>query len=580
MLARLFGGVVCLLGMVGSLSTWAQQESTDPVQRWLGTIDIGPEKLRLQVDLTVGDDGKASGTLKSVDQGGMTFILNELQVDDSKLEFSIPVIQTTFSGTKNEQGNYVGDWQQAGSSFEVEFESVTDFVVEKTVAVWKGSMDIGPVEQSVQFRLVDIGETDPVGRMDDMDQLVTNIEVSIQLDGDVLTIDAPTVNGSYQGTMDDSGNFAGTWKQNDFEIALTLVPSEVADVETVIPFKRPQTPQAPFPYRQQEVSIENVGANVTLSGTLTLPAEPGIYPVMVLISGSGPQDRDETLLGHKPFLVLADHLTRKGIAVLRYDDRGTAKSTGEFGLATSKDFASDALAVVELLSTHAEIDPNNIGLIGHSEGGLIAPMVAVESSKVAMIVLLAGPGIPGSEIIMQQSELIGREGGTSEALLALGRKQQAALFKAIVAGISNDSFNELVETQIDEAITVAQGDEKAELEANRDLVISMSQTIISPWFKFFLSHDPAPVLEQVKCPVLAVIGEKDLQVPADTNLHVIDAALEKGGNPSFTCKKLPGLNHLFQTAETGAPSEYQTIEETFAPSALELVSNWLLENIK
>ena len=303
---------------------------------------------------------------------------------------------------------------------------------------------------------------------------------------------------------------------------------------------------------------------------------------MVLVTGSGPQDRDETLLGHKPFLVLADHLTRKGIAVLRFDDRGVGKSKGDFNKATSADFATDAFAAMEYLANRKEIDSKRIGLAGHSEGGLIAPMVAAEHpDKTAFIVMLAGTGAKGDAIIERQTQEIGKaSGATREGLEVSARLQKLLMDTARSQPDEAAAKKALAGVAVAFAKKLSEAEKKAlEIEDNSDEGLKASEeaaaTFASPWMRFFLNHDPAPVLARVKCPVLAVNGSLDLQVLPDQNMPLIEKSLKEGGNPRFETKVFPGLNHLFQHAKTGQLSEYGQIEETMAPEVMELVASWI-----
>jgi pimeloyl-ACP methyl ester carboxylesterase len=284
----------------------------------------------------------------------------------------------------------------------------------------------------------------------------------------------------------------------------------------------------------------------------------------VLITGSGPQDRDETLLGHKPFLVLSDYLTRKGIAVLRADDRGTGKSTGDFAAATTADFATDTEAGVAYLKTRAEVNPHKIGLIGHSEGGVIAPMIAARDHGIAFIVTMAGPGVPGDQILVAQVRAID---------LASGKTPEEAEKDAT----QEREVLELLKTDKDDA--TLEKDVRAKLGGDvPDAKVGLSiKQLNSPWFRYFVNYDPAIALRKVQCPVLAIIGEKDVQVPARQNLPAIREALEEGGNKHFDVEEVPGLNHLFQTAKTGGPMEYAQIEETISPVALDKMAGWILQ---
>jgi hypothetical protein len=281
----------------------------------------------------------------------------------------------------------------------------------------------------------------------------------------------------------------------------------------------------------------------------------------VLITGSGPQDRDETLLGHKPFLILSDYLTRHGIAVLRADDRGTAKSTGVFSKATTADFATDTEAGVAYLKTRPEIDPHKIGLIGHSEGGVIAPMVAARNKDVAYIVMMAGTGVPGGEVLAAQMEAI---------QLANGAKPEDAAKTAA----RQREIDKIIETEKDEATLDKELKEKMADMPDTQAGMAITE-LTSPWFRYFLAYDPATALRKVTCPVLVLNGSLDKQVLPSQNLPAIRKALEQAGNKHFEIDELPGLNHLFQTAKTGSPMEYAQIEETMSPVALDKMATWI-----
>jgi hypothetical protein len=299
-----------------------------------------------------------------------------------------------------------------------------------------------------------------------------------------------------------------------------------------------------------------------------------------MITGSGPQNRDEELLGHKPFLVIADHLTRNGIAVLRYDDRGTAQSTGDFRTATSIDFASDAEAAISYLKTRKEINPLKIGLIGHSEGGIIAPMVAASSKEVAFIVLLAGTGIPGYRIMLMQQELIARASGKSESEIQKSRKINTEAFDIILKSDNTDDLSTELTRFLEDQLAK---DPVAEIPAGMsqaDFIKAQVDQMTTPWMLFFFKYDPAPTLEKVRCPVLSVNGSKDLQVPPKENLEAIKKALKKGGNKKVNTIEFDGLNHLFQECQTGSPDEYAKIEQTFSPRALDEITRWILKLVE
>ena len=310
------------------------------------------------------------------------------------------------------------------------------------------------------------------------------------------------------------------------------------------------------------------------AGTLTLPKGDGPFPAVVMITGSGPQNRDEEILGHKPFLVIADYLTRRGIAVVRVDDRGVGGSTGDNNSSTSADFAEDALAGVEFLKGRKEIDAKRIGLIGHSEGGLVAPLAASQSRDVAFIVLLAGTGLPGDEILVEQNKLILKAAGASKEVIARQLKWLAIALPIVKQEPDSQVAQDRIAAELAKWKETVGTDEKKDVA---EFVKALDKAAIAPlmtkWFRFFLSYDPRPALRKVQCPVLALNGEKDLQVPCKLNLDEIAKALTAGGNKDFTIKEFPNLNHLFQTCKTGGISEYAAIEETMAPVVLETMAD-------
>jgi uncharacterized protein len=329
-------------------------------------------------------------------------------------------------------------------------------------------------------------------------------------------------------------------------------------------------------YDEEPVAYENSAAGVTLAGTLTKPHTGGPHPAALLLTGSGPHDRDETVFGHRPFLVLADHLTRHGVAVLRVDDRGVGESTGDFASASTQDFASDVEAGVEFLRARAGIRDDCVGLIGHSDGAIIAPLVAAGAARVAWIVMLAGTGVPGEELLLAQAEGIAAAMGVPEKARAQQAEFSRAVYGVVKAQADDAVAKREIEKLIDEYATRADDANTAQAVTQ---IRAQIPRLLGPWFRGFLDSDPGAVLPHVRVPVLAVNGELDLQVPASQNLPAIVAALEAGGNRDYAAVKLPGLNHLFQTATTGSPEEYEKIEETIAPVALTTISDWLARRV-
>lgn len=428
---------------------------------------------------------------------------------------------------------------------------------------WQGTLNTGAGTLTIVAHLTSTKDG-LTATMDSPDQGAFGLPVSqAARNGQTLTLEMKALGARFVGTISkELSMIEGTFTQGGGSLPLVLKRGAAATVAPAPP-RRPQNPVKPYPYGEEDVTYANPSAGIRLAATLTIPQGKGPFPAVALITGSGPQDRDEALMGHKPFLVLADYLTRRGIAVLRTDDRGTAKSGGVFATATTADFATDTEAAVAYLKTRPEVDTHKIGLIGHSEGGVIAPMVAARNKDVAFIVMMAGSGVPGDQIIVAQVV-------AGDEAAGMGHDQ------AIQAGQIEHKILDLVEQEKDEtALNQKLRDilGPALPAAQFDIVYKQ---LTSPWYRYFLAYDPAPALRKVSCPVLAINGSKDTQVPSQQNLPAIRKALEEGGNKHFEAVELPGLNHLFQTAKTGAVSEYQQIEETISPVALEKMGSWIL----
>jgi pimeloyl-ACP methyl ester carboxylesterase len=379
----------------------------------------------------------------------------------------------------------------------------------------------------------------------------------------------------FAGKFNESrSEIEGEWQQGGGSLPLTLHRQREEPQ-----LGRPQDPKKPYPYKEEEVTFRNEPAGLKFAGTLTVPHGNGPYPAAVLLSGSGAQDRNESIVGHRPFLVLADHLTRQGIAVLRFDDRGVGGSEGDVSSATTRDFAADALAAVAFLKSRPEVDAGKIGLIGHSEGALVGPLAAVESEDIAFLVLLAAPGLPGEEIIYLQSAALVRVMGADEEAIAASRESQQRMFAIVKAEPDNEKARQRLEALQKEMLQRMTADQRKAAGLSEESPIGeQAQMLLTPWFRFFLTYDPVPTLAKVKRPVLVIIGENDLQVPPAENLPRIEQALRRGGNTDFRVMRPARLNHLLQTSQTGLPLEYAQIEETIAPAALEAISGWIREH--
>lgn len=445
--------------------------------------------------------------------------------------------------------------------------------------VWHGALTIQGMKLRLDFNIVK-KDSAYSATMDSPDQSAfeipmtsvtyANQELVLTLDAAKIIYKARLVNEVLKGEFTQAGNTL------PLEMTRNIIEKKVD--------KKPQDPKLPVPYSEEEVFFFNQSANVKLAGTLTYPKlKPNStqqFPAIVLISGSGPQNRDEELLGHKPFLVLADYFTRKGYAVLRFDDRGTGKSTGDFSLATTEDFASDVESAVKFMQHHFVVNPTKIGLMGHSEGGVIAPIVAANpSNSIAFIVLLAGTGIKGDSLLLLQQALIAKAEGMNPTLLKENQQLNRDLFQLVNIHTDEKALNNAVKAYFEKH------------PINADLLAEMGQSLdefqqtlrtqlLNPWMCYFLRLDPQLALRKVTCPVLAINGSKDLQVPAEQNIPAIKAAVESNGNKHVTVEILPNLNHLFQTCKTGSLSEYATLEETFSPDALKVIAKWMNKVVK
>ncbi|MFZ4413064.1 MAG: alpha/beta hydrolase family protein [Bacteroidales bacterium] len=439
---------------------------------------------------------------------------------------------------------------------------------------WIGKIEFQGKQLALYFRVNYLSKDSVQAYMDSPDQGAKDIKVSkLTIKGDSVFIRVKSLGVGISGSLNmNDSSITAIFRQSIFNCPIIL-----KKVEKLPQINRPQEPKPPYPYLTTEVSFENTAAKIEFSGTLTTPEANGKFPAVVMITGSGPQNRDEELLGHKPFLVIADYLSRNGIAVLRYDDRGIGKSKGNFSSATSFDFAADANAAVNYLKTLSNIDSNRIGIIGHSEGGLIAPIIASSNPSVRFIVLLAGPGLNGAEILLLQSALIAKADGETNENIKNARTMNKQTYRIINNEKDNTLAAQKISKAFDRYISKLPKEDGIKLESQKDMMI---QQILTPWFRTFLSLDPKTYLQKTHCAVFALNGAKDLQVPADENLAAIEKYLTKAGNKNYQLQKLPNLNHLFQNCQSGSPEEYSKIEETFSPAALLMIKDWIWKIIK
>ena len=439
---------------------------------------------------------------------------------------------------------------------------------------WLGKLKTGGVQLRIVFDISINDEGAYIATMRSPDQSAGVIPMDeVTFSADSLIISAPSLMGEYKAMMISDKNLEGVWTQAGMKYDLDLVKQ----TET-FELNRPQEPQPPYPYKQENITFPSVSGKFSLAGTLSLPYGDGPFPAVVLVSGSGSQNRDEEISGHKPFKVIADHLTRGGIAVLRYDDRGVGESGGSPAGATTADLAGDARSAVEYLFSREETDNNSIGIIGHSEGGLIAMKLAAENKDIGFIVSLAGPGLKGRIILEDQSRYISSLNNVPEEIIEQSMQVNNIIYDLIEEYSDSEKGIDAIRSSVRDFYQDAGSGE----EIINQILENISRTINAssyPWLRYFLQSDPAEYFPEINCPVLALNGGKDCQVIAEKNINAIVSRLRSSGNGDVTGRVLPGLNHLFQEAETGLPDEYGEIEQTISPAVTGLLLSWISERI-
>lgn len=552
----------------------AAQDAPDIAGTWHGAVAVPTGNLTLVLYAERGDDGALAARIENFDQNpGNATPITEIAATGGKLSFKVAPINASYEGTWDAAAQQWKGTLNQGQAMPLDFARGAPSpkpVVAGLDGVWEGTIERNGarLRQALRIRTIAQGT---FALYDSPDQMVNGAIVT-DLARDGRTVSFAAFNGltRFTGTLSEDGKqLSGTWvTPNQPDLAVRYTHREALAAAPQL--NRPQEPKAPFPYRVEEVAFDNPAApGVRLAGTLTLPEGEGPFPAAILLTGSGGQDRDEALMGHKPFAVIADHLTRHGIAVLRYDDRGIGKSTGNYAQATSPDHASDANAAFAWLAARPEIRRDAIGFIGHSEGGITAPTAMATNREVAYFVSLAGPGTDLIQLLLSQRRLITAQMGMSEEEISRVEPVMAAMFRAIAAA-------DTAQAGFDAAMAVLTPEAKAALgmPPEMDGAIVVRQ-VSEPWLQYLLKYDPAPNLARITVPVLALNGSLDLQVPPKENLAAIRAALKD--NPDVTIVERPGLNHLFQPARTGHVSEYRDIEQTFDPATLELIGDWISE---
>jgi pimeloyl-ACP methyl ester carboxylesterase len=553
-----------------------QRSSSTLEGHWTGSLQAGEAVLHLVLHVSKTEDGSFKATIDSLDQGVYGIEVTSLTQKDSTLHFNVSSVGASYEGRiAADHASIEGSWTQGSVSLPLVFHRQAagagakkpSGAIASVEGVWQGALEGNGMRLRLQLHVTHDDQKQLVAALDSPDQGVSGLPaIKVSQKDAGFHFEIPVVSGVYEGTLDAAKTaITGSWTQNNVEQKLDFRRSD-----QLLELIRPQNPVKPYPYKEEEITFPNGNSKISLAGTLTLPRGQGPFPAAVLLSGSGPYDRDESIVGHRPFLVLADHLTRKGIAVLRFDKRGIGKSTGDYANATTEDFAGDAEAALAYLKTRKEIDPKKVGLIGHNEGGMIAPLVAAHSSDPAWIVLLAGPGLKGEDTLLLQSELILKTAGVNDDQIAKTREFN----KQTYALVRQEKNTTALQAKLSDLV------QSSGMSASLPPAALQSQVrlMVSPWFRFFLDYDPVPTLQKTLCPVLALNGEKDLQVSPKENLAKIQKALQDGGNKDFQTTELPGLNHLFQHGPTGSPTEYGGIQETMAPEALNAVSDWVVKH--
>ena len=578
--------ILFVLNTVFCLSAQTAKDSL-LIGTWQGTLKVESTEIPLFIKISKDDKGSLLGTLDSPSQNAAN-----IPITVSRGKDSIVITAGTIGGSYKalvikDSLQMQGIWSQGGKEFPILFSKVIEHSdsLETTrqtpnrdsvlFGSWQGNLDNNgtPLPLVLKFGKSKYGAL--IALLDSPQQGATNIPTTkATLEGDSVIIIANNLMAMYRGKYEkDSSLIRGIWYQVG-----KLFPLVLKKTDKPLTINRPQEPKGPYPYNEELVTFQNKKAKIKLAGTLTTPKTGSKFPAVIMITGSGPQDRDENIFNHKPFKVIADYLTKLGIAVLRFDDRGVGKSEGKFTECTTKDFSTDVLAAIDFLRSRKDIDKKKIGLIGHSEGGIIAPMCAVNSKNIAYIVLLAGPGVKGDEILLEQTKLIDYASKMDSASV----NKDLELARKMYPVLQEKEDDKVISRKLEQLYTEYWNALPDSQKAERPLLSFLSQirSLMSPWFRYFLSYDPSKALQKIKIPLLALNGSNDLQVPPKQNLPAVEKALKKAGNKNYKIVELPDLNHLFQHCKTGAPSEYAGIEETFSPDALKIMGDWILSVTK
>jgi pimeloyl-ACP methyl ester carboxylesterase len=540
---------------------------------WSGVLQVGETQLHLVLHLSKDTHGEWHAAVDSPDQAVYGMEASKVTRSEDTLRFELTSVGAQFQGKILPDRKMIrGLWEQGGTGLPLRFEKraagaeerFTAGSVSKVEGTWQGAIETGNMRMRLQLHLSHDEKGQLTAAVDSLDQGIQGIPAShVTERAGQVKFELPAFGAEYNGAVSASKNeITGHWNQNG-----NLETLDFRRSDKILELRRPQNPAKPYPYKEEEVSFAAGDGRLTLAATLTLPQGAGPFPAALLVGGSGPNDRDETIAGHKPFLVLADSLTKRGIAVLRYDKRGIAKSTGNYADATMENFTQDAQAAFGYLKSRKEVDLKRLGIIGHSEGGILGALVATRSNDLNWMVLLATPATTGERTLLRQSELIARAGGLAEEQITRSLEFDRKAYAAVREEKDAAALERRLRTLVDQS-GLGAAMPPAALQAQ---IRMMS----SPWFREFLDYDPAPALEKLKCPVLALSGDRDLQVDSTENVPLLRKAYESSGNKDFMVVEIEGVNHLFQKAQSGSPALYGAIEETIAPEILTAVGNWV-----
>ncbi|MBV7266081.1 alpha/beta hydrolase family protein [Erythrobacter ani] len=544
---------------------------------WYGEIEAGANRVEVIVKIVADQLSEGHGTLETPGQVGSSPLpLTSLETGDNRLTFLVPSIAAGFEGEWSEDGqSWEGIWTQSGMRVPLILKAGLPFASASFPGidgVWNGHVERQghAVRFILRFATSDLGTR---GSFEAPTFGLRNLAIAdLKFSDDMVEFVVSATGGAFSGTIDvEAGLMEGDWAFPGQPVTAIIFVREAEDGSSPKAASKTQPTNSSRLFIEEEIAFASTQSDVTLAGAITLPEGGGPFPAAILLTGSGPQDRDQTLYGHKPFRVIAEYLARRGIAVLRYDDRGFARSTGDFMSATSADFAEDALSAVAYLKRRGDIDPQAIGLIGHSEGAVVGNLAALKSDDTSFFIMLGAPGIDFIEVQLGQRRVMAINAGFPEAAVIASEPDIRSFYEEIRNAPNKGGAAEKARELLTPDLLVALGGN----EAMRDRAVSQFSR---DWFRFLLNYDPRSSLSRLRIPVLALAGSLDQQVIPGPNLGGIGTAL--ASNSDATVEQIDGLNHMFQTATTGNMAEYAQLDEAISPVALERISDWISARFK